>query len=288
MSVDTRPTICKSRDEVRRLVRDAQAAGKRVGVVMTMGALHQGHLSLVDVCVEQCDLCVVTIFVNPTQFGPGEDFAQYPRDLAADLNLLADRHVEIVFAPRADEMYRANHSTFVQPPAVAKQLEGAHRPEHFEGVATIVLKLLHAVPADVAFFGQKDYQQCVVIKHMALDLDLPVEITVCPTIRDHDGLALSSRNQYLSEQERQQALSISAALRRAEQMVADGETSAEKIRAAITRDLSAAGVDEVDYVAIACPDSLNPIEAIEQPAIALIAAHVGSTRLIDNWMLKPS
>ena len=237
MSADTRPTICKSRDEVRRLVRNVQDEGKRVGVVMTMGALHQGHLSLVDACVNRCDVCVVTIFVNPTQFGPGEDYAKYPRELEADINALGHRRVDILFTPAASEMYRAEHSTVVQPPAVANLLEGAHRPGHFAGVATIVLKLLHTVPADLAFFGQKDYQQCAVIKSMVQDLDLPVEIILCPTVRDDDGLALSSRNQYLSAQQRQRAPAISAALRQAAAEVAEGETNAETIRMGIEQAL---------------------------------------------------
>jgi pantoate--beta-alanine ligase len=288
MSVDTRPLICKSRDKVRRLVRNAQADGKRVGVVLTMGALHEGHLSLVDACVARCDVCVVTVFVNPTQFGPGEDYARYPRDLDRDVGLLGPRDVDVLFAPTANEMYRADHSTVVQPPTVANRLEGVHRPGHFAGVATIVLKLLHSVPADCAFFGQKDYQQCAVIKHMLRDLDLPVEIVVCPTVRDADGLALSSRNQYLSAEQRQRALAISAALRGAQTLVAGGEKHAPTIRAAMEKTLAAGGIDRIDYVAIACPDSLRPVETIEHPAIALIAAHVGSTRLIDNWMLDPS
>jgi pantoate--beta-alanine ligase len=287
MSVETRPEVCASRDETRRFVRNAQSAGKRVGVVMTMGALHEGHLSLIDACAADCDISVVTIFVNPTQFGRDDDFREYPRNLDDDMRRLTGHGVHLVFAPDPGEMYRAEHSTIVQPPDIADRIEGPHRPGHFSGVATIVLKLMHIVPADVAFFGQKDYQQCLVIRNMVEDLDMSIEIVVCPTVRDEDGLARSSRNQYLSQEQRHKALAISAALRNAQALVANGETDVAVLVGMMEQMLQQAGIDKIDYVEIADVNSLMPLVTIQQPAIAMIAAHFGSTRLIDNMMLEP-
>lgn len=270
---------------MRSLVREWQRAGKRVGFVPTMGALHEGHLSLVDVARQQCDAVVTSIFVNPTQFLPSEDLAKYPRTLEADLALLAARGVESVFAPSVEAMYPTGYSTFVEPPQVAVPLEGHCRPGHFRGVATVVLKLFEIVPADAAFFGQKDYQQSLVVRRMVRDLDVPIEIVVCPTVREADGLALSSRNRYLSPDERRQALAVSRALRAAREEAARGERSAAALRAIMRDTLHAAGIERIDYVAIADPETLDEVATLKRPAMALIACHVGTTRLIDNQPL---
>jgi pantoate--beta-alanine ligase len=262
--------------------------GQRVGLVPTMGALHEGHLSLVQVARERSKFVVATIFVNPTQFGPSEDFAKYPRALDTDLVALSAAGCDAVFVPSKDDMYPLGSSTFVEPSAVSQPLEGVHRPGHFRGVATVVLKLLNIIPADVACFGQKDYQQAQVIRRMVADLNVPVEIVVCPIIREPDGLAMSSRNRYLSPTERLQALALSLALDEAERLVAAGEVSSEPILAAMGNKLRSAGIERIDYVALADPDSLEPVPKIEGRAVALIACHVGNTRLIDNRLLGPN
>jgi pantoate--beta-alanine ligase len=282
MSAAPIPPFCRDPAEMRQVVRAWRAEGKKVGLVPTMGALHEGHLSLVEAARKQCDAVVVSIFVNPTQFGPSEDLAKYPRTLEADLALLAPVGVECVFAPSVEAMYPAGYSTFVEPPQVAVPLEGHCRPGHFRGVATIVLKLFEIVPADVAFFGQKDYQQSLVVRRMARDLDVPIEIEVCATIREPDGLALSSRNRYLSPAERRQALALSRALRAASDEMARGERSASVLRAMMRDILHGAGIERIDYVAIADPETLDEIATLKRPALALLACHVGTTRLIDN------
>lgn len=278
-------SLCLHRDEARRQVRDAKRRGRKVGLVPTMGALHQGHLSLVKAASSDCEFTVVSIFVNPTQFGPGEDLEKYPRDLDKDLDLLEGLGVDMVFAPEPGEVYSPIHSTYVQPPRVAEPLEGERRPEHFRGVATVVLKLFQIIPADVAFFGQKDYQQTRVIQDMAADLDLPVKILVCPTIRESDGLALSSRNAYLSDAERARSLAISQSLRTAVEMTRAGESSAEAIRNAIVGQLNRAGIEEIDYVAVVDNATLLPVQKISPGNMVLIAAYCGTTRLIDNVRL---
>lgn len=275
-------TVCTKKDEARHFVLAAKRAGKKVGIVPTMGSLHQGHLSLVRASAAECDVTIVTVFVNPTQFGPSEDYDQYPRDLDKDIGLLSDCAVSMVFAPSQDEVYDRNHSTFVSPPKVAEPLEGKLRPDHFRGVTTIVLKLFQIIPADVAFFGQKDYQQTRVIKDMVDDLDLPVSIQVCPTTRESDGLALSSRNAYLSDDERTQAIALSQALKLAVQCFRNGQTSAEEVRVAMRDCLHEAGIEKIDYVALVDDRTLQPVETISAGTMALIAAYCGPTRLIDN------
>ena len=278
-------TLCVRPEEARSFVLKAKRDGKKVGLVPTMGALHQGHLSLVRACNSECDTAVVSVFVNPTQFGPGEDFEKYPRDLEKDRELLDNLGISMIFAPNANDIYGPQHSTFVQPPSVAARLEGEKRPEHFRGVATIVLKLLQIVPADVAFFGQKDYQQVRVIEDMCRDLDLPISIQSCPTVREPDGLALSSRNAYLSAPDRQRALSISGALNAAVEMSRRGSVTAGAIEAKMRELLNAAPVDSIDYVAIVDPQTLEPVQEVKPGTMALIAAYVGGTRLIDNARL---
>lgn len=274
--------------EMHCAVEALRRNGKTVGLVPTMGALHEGHLSLVKAARRECDVTVVTIFVNPTQFGPGEDFRSYPRTLEADLRQLAQFDVEFVFAPANDEMYAPEHSTYVEPPAVAQPLEGAFRPGHFRGVATVVLKLLNMIPAHVAFFGHKDYQQTLVIRRMVEDLSLAVDIRVCPTIREPGGLAMSSRNQYLSPPQRHQALALWQCLCRAEELVRGGENNADIVRAEMRAVLAIAGIDRVDYTSLADPETLLELKTLDRPAIALVAAHVGKTRLIDNLPLTTS
>lgn len=262
-----------------------RAAGRSIGVVPTMGALHEGHLSLVDAARRDCDVIVATIFVNPTQFGPGEDFSKYPRTLAADVEKLATRGVEIVFAPEAAAMYGPEHATKVILAGPALSLEGDFRPTHFEGVATIVLKLFNLVQPDRAYFGRKDFQQVMVVQRMVADLDVPVEVIVCPTLREPDGLAMSSRNVYLSPDERRRALSLSQALGRARQLVAGGERNAEVVLGEMHSILRAADA-AIDYVALCSATTLAPLERIEGPTVALIAARIGGTRLIDNELLN--
>jgi pantoate--beta-alanine ligase len=251
-----------------------------------MGALHEGHLSLVRSARDQSDLVVATIFVNPAQFGPHEDFSKYPRTLDADLQALSAAGCHWVFVPHRDEIYPPGATTMVEPPVVAQPLEGVCRPGHFRGVATIVLKLLNLIPAQGAYFGQKDYQQTCVIRQMVRDLNVPTQIVVCPTVREPDGLAMSSRNRYLSPAERQQAVALSRALAEAKRLVAGSVRDAGKVRVAMRNILSAAGIDRVDYATIADPDTLSELDQIDGPAVALMACHVGTTRLIDNLFLR--
>jgi pantoate--beta-alanine ligase len=271
--------------QLRQRVAEARAAGKKVGLVPTMGALHEGHLSLVRASQAECELTVVTIFVNPTQFGPSEDFQRYPRTLEADLAALAPCGAVAVFAPANQEVYPPGFSTYVEPPAVGSRWEGECRPGHFRGVATIVLKLFQMATADVAYFGQKDYQQALVIRHMVRDLDVPIQVRVCPIVRESDGLAMSSRNQYLNDQQRVQARALSDSLQLAVREVQRGQRDAAAVADGMRRVLADAGIERVDYIALADPETLEPVTEIRDRVVALIAAHVGQTRLIDNCYL---
>jgi pantoate--beta-alanine ligase len=271
-------------DELRPRIALARQAGKTIGLVPTMGALHEGHLSLVDASKAQCDLTIVTIFVNPAQFGPGEDFANYPRTLAADLELLAGRGTDVVFAPSTESVYGPRHATLVEVGGPALGLEGQFRPVHFRGVATIVLKLFILTQPDRAYFGRKDYQQSLVVRRMVEDLQLPIHVEVCPTVREADGLAMSSRNVYLSPDERRRALSISKSLHWAKQMVAGGTRDVATIITGMQALLHEADL-KVDYVAVADPLTLEPLSVVNGQAVALIAARAGSTRLIDNELI---
>jgi len=282
------PAVITSTDELRSYLAAIRSQGKRIGFVPTMGALHTGHLSLVEASNAKCDTTVVSIFVNPTQFGPKEDFARYPRDLAGDLAKLADHNVECVFAPSDEEMYPKDYQTFVEVTKVSSQWEGAHRPGHFRGVTTVVAKLFNQVMPDIAFFGQKDYQQTVVLRQMVRDLAMPVQIEVCPTVREPDGLALSSRNAYLSPEERQQALAISAGLKEAAEVLAKGENDAAVLIEAVRNRCEREPDLRLQYVAIVDPDTLLSVTKVLTRAVALVAAQVGTTRLIDNWILEPA
>jgi pantoate--beta-alanine ligase len=270
---------------VQQVVLNLRRQQKRIAIVPTMGALHEGHLSLVRIARERADVLVATIFVNPTQFGPSEDLAKYPRALDADLQSLSDAGCHIVFAPATNDMYPPGFSTYIEPPKVAEPFEGKCRPGHFRGVATIVLKLFELIPADIACFGEKDFQQLLVIRRMVEDLSVPIEIVSCPTMREPDGLAMSSRNRYLSPAEREQALALSRALARAEALVASGERQTATIEAAMRAVLKDAGIHRIDYTAIADADTLAQQSTIGGVAVALIGAFVGTTRLIDNRLI---
>ena len=250
-----------------------------------MGALHEGHLSLARRACRDGDASIVSIFVNPTQFGPSEDLSAYPRTLTADLELLESCGVDLAFVPDQAEMYPGDFSTSVSPPAISRTLEGEFRPHHFSGVATVVLKLLLLSQADVAYFGQKDYQQSLVVRHMVRDLNVPVDIVVMPTIREPDGLALSSRNRYLDPEQRQRALSLSRALRLAESAIIDGQRHGPVVMNEMRQALIGSGVESIDYAVVCDPETLEVLDEIRRPCVALIAAKVGSTRLIDNLVI---
>lgn len=281
------PQVIESIAAARQLVADARRAGQRVGLVPTMGALHEGHLSLVRRAKSECERVFTTIFVNPTQFGPHEDFERYPRTLAADVDLLAREGCDWVFVPDKQEMYPRGFSTSVEPPACAAPLEGLIRPGHFRGVTTVVQKLFGIIPADVAYFGQKDFQQALVIQTMVAELNTPIQVEVCPIVREPDGLAMSSRNRYLAPDQRLRAVALSRGLRAIEAAVNAGERDACKLAAEMKTGLVAAGIERIDYVTIADRLTLEALPRLDRPAVALVAAHVGTTRLIDNLLLDP-
>ncbi|MFK8112068.1 MAG: pantoate--beta-alanine ligase [Rubripirellula sp.] len=271
--------------EAREFIHSLRAAGKTVGMVPTMGALHEGHLSLVQTSHSQCDETVASIFVNPTQFAAGEDLDKYPRTLQQDFELLESKGVAAVFVPDKQSMYPEGFSTYVDPPEVSRSLEGVCRPGHFRGVATVVMKLFQAMPTTHAFFGKKDYQQLKVIQAMANDLDVGIEIVACETMREHDGLAMSSRNRYLDDQQRKRALLLSAALTTVEQELAGGMSNADQLASEMQQVLlgdKIEGVDKIDYAVVVDAKTLTPLSNVDRPAVALIAAFVGKTRLIDN------
>lgn len=285
MPVAGGPVIETDPAAIRRRVLDAAAAGRRVGFVPTMGALHAGHISLVRAAVD-CDDVVVSIFVNPTQFGPGEDFDRYPRSLEKDRGLLAEAGVRWIFAPPVEAIYGGGDATRVTVDGPSRRWEGEHRPSHFQGVATVVCKLFMMVPAAAAYFGAKDWQQTVVVRRMVQDLSMPIDVVVCPTIREADGLALSSRNVYLNTIERQRALALFEGLTAAKACWQQGGT-AIAAAAALTRPLAREEID-VDYAAVVDPATLEPLagESRAAAAIAIVAGRVGTTRLIDNMLLS--
>jgi pantoate--beta-alanine ligase len=250
-----------------------------------MGALHEGHLSLVRLAHEHGDEVDVSLFVNPTQFGPDEDLARYPRALERDMELCREEGVTTLFCPGAEQVYAADHSTHISETRLSLGLCGEHRPGHFDGVVTVVAKLFNIMLPSVAVFGQKDFQQVRVIQRMVRDLNMPVRIVMAPIVREADGLAMSSRNRYLSGAEREQALSISKALRDAEDAVAKGASDAEVLRTSVEAGISDAGL-KVQYVACVDADSLEPVENLDRAALLAVAAFVGNTRLIDNVVLR--
>jgi pantoate--beta-alanine ligase len=271
-------------EEVRARVREAKRAGLRVGFVPTMGALHEGHLSLVRQARARTGVTALSIFVNPLQFGPTEDFAQYPRDLARDRTLAERTGVDLLWTPEISAMYPAPPRITVAPGRAGEWLEGASRPGHFAGVLTVVLKLFALVEPDVAVFGRKDIQQAALIRAMVRDFNLPVEIVVAPTVRERDGLAMSSRNVYLDPSARAQAAALYRALTRGVEAYRAGERRASAIEAAARDVIGRAGVTP-DYVACASPEDFAPVETADAPTVLAVAARVGGTRLIDNVVL---
>jgi pantoate--beta-alanine ligase len=271
---------------VRAELREPRRAGRTIGLVPTMGALHDGHLSLIRRAREASDVVVVSLFVNPAQFNDAADLDAYPRDEERDAQAAAQAGADVLFAPPPDEVYPPGFATTVHVAGLTETLEGAHRGvAHFDGVTTVVTKLLNMVGPDVVFFGQKDAQQALVVRRLVRDLDIPVHIEVCPTIREPDGLALSSRNAHLRGADRERALALSRALRAAETAFAGGESDAGALRAAALDAMRAAGV-EPEYLELVRADDLAPIERVDGEALLAVAAHVGTTRLIDNTTLR--
>jgi len=280
--------IIKTREEIREAVRAMKAQGCRIGLVPTMGFLHEGHLSLVGRSRGRTDKTVVSIFVNPTQFGPGEDFKDYPRDLEKDCERLRKEGVDIVFAPAAGEIYPPDHATYVEVVGLQDKLCGGARPGHFRGVCTIVLKLFHLVDPDRAFFGQKDAQQAVILQKMTRELDCDIEIEVCPIVREADGLAMSSRNIYLNPEQRSAALCLRRSLLAAENLIAQGEMVAGKIQAEMERIIREENSARIDYIAVVDYSTLEPLTRLDTPpALIALAVHIGRVRLIDNTIVYP-
>jgi pantoate--beta-alanine ligase len=274
-----------SPSEMTRFSREAHRAGKRVGLVPTMGALHQGHISLVRAARAQCDVVVASIFVNPTQFGPNEDFARYPRNLEEDSRLLAAERTDYLFNPSAESMYPNGASTWVTVEGLSDKLDGRSRPGHFRGVATVLAKLFQIVQPDLAFFGQKDAAQAAVIRKMVRDLNFPLEIVVCPIVREPDGLAMSSRNLYLDAFQRKQATVLNRALMSIQTMAQQGENNALRLISIGQRVLAEEPAVRLDYLEVVDPDTLDPVADTSQGALVAVAAYVGGTRLIDNFVL---
>jgi len=279
--------LCRTPTEMHAARRDLRKTNRTLGLVPTMGALHAGHLSLVSAALAECDAVVASIFVNPTQFAPGEDYEAYPRDFDGDCRKLESAGVHAVFAPSASEMFPPGNSTFVDVGELGTRLDGASRPGHFRGVATIVARLLHIVQPDRAYFGQKDAAQIAVLRRMMRDLNFLVYLVVCPIVREADGLALSSRNRYLSPGERSRALILSRAVAAARQLTQQGETRGEALRAAMLKTFATDPLARVDYAAVVDPDTLLPIADTSRGALVAVAAWIGSTRLIDNLLLAP-
>lgn len=274
--------IARTIAEARAAVAELRRQGRSVGLVPTMGALHAGHISLVQAARASCDAVVATIFVNPTQFGPNEDYTRYPRTFEQDCAWLETEGVEVLFAPEAAEMYAPGATTVVEVEGISDRLDGASRPGHFRGVATVVAKLFHIVAADRAFFGQKDAAQVAVLRRMVRDLNFDLELVVCPTVREPDGLAMSSRNRYLSPEDRQHALALSRSLRAVEEQVTAGVVDAAALIQAGLAVLAAEPGVRVDYFRIVAPDTLEDRPDVREGALVAVAAWVGPARLIDN------
>jgi len=279
--------ICTTPAEMHAACRKLRNSGRILGLVPSMGALHAGHLSLVSAARAECDLVAASIFVNPTQFAPGEDYEAYPRTFDEDCRKLESAGVHLLFAPSAADIYPPGNTTFIDPGNIALRLDGASRPGHFRGVATIVARLFHIVAPDRAYFGQKDAAQVAVLRHVVRDLNLPVHVAVCPVVREPDGLAMSSRNRYLSPAEHSRALILSRALTAAESLARTGEASAVTLRAAMLTVFATDPETRLDYAAIVDPDTLLPIANTSRGALLAVAAFIGNTRLIDNLLLPP-
>jgi pantoate--beta-alanine ligase len=279
--------ICQTIQDMRAASRKSHAEGKRLGFVPTMGALHDGHLALVRAAKAQCDVVAVSIFVNPLQFGLNEDLAKYPRTFERDRELLEKEGVDFLFAPAPEEMYSASAVTYVTVEGLSEKLCGRSRPGHFRGVTTVVAKLFHIVEPDVAFFGQKDAAQSAIIQRMVLDLNLPIEVVVCPIVREPDGLAMSSRNAYLNPQERKSALVLHRALIQVKNRFDQGERHAISLIDSGKQVLAQEPEIRLDYFEIVDPDTLDPLQELTNTALVAVAAFVGTTRLIDNVLLNP-
>jgi pantoate--beta-alanine ligase len=273
--------------ELQSYLREVRTRGRSLGLVPTMGALHAGHQSLIRRAKQQCDTVVVSIFVNPIQFGSPEDLAKYPRDLKKDANTLSDLNVDVVFAPDQEDIYPAGFDTFVEPGKLSTTLEGGSRPGHFRGVTTIVLKLFNLVQPDIAYFGQKDFQQVQIIRRLVEDLNLSVRLVICPIVREADGLAMSSRNALLNREARKAATVLHRCLHRGETLVHAGEVHAQNLLKAMQEMVKKEPLVALDYLALADPAQLEPVERASAGTVALIAARVGSVRLIDNLILGP-
>jgi pantoate--beta-alanine ligase len=278
--------ICTTIDDMRAATRAVRGANKRLGFVPTMGALHEGHLSLVRAARGSTDIVAASIFVNPTQFGPNEDLAKYPRSFERDCELLEREGVELLFAPTVNEMYPAGAITWVTVEGLSEKLDGRSRPGHFRGVTTVVSKLFHIVEPHAAFFGQKDAAQAAIIRRMVKDLNLPVQIVICPIVREPDGLAMSSRNAYLDPDQRKKALVLHRSLTRVQQMAEQGEARAASLIAAGRAEFAAETSVRLDYFEAVDPETLDPVEDVSRGALVAVAAYVGNTRLIDNILVK--
>ena len=277
--------ITQTIDSTRQLIKDARKADKTIGLVPTMGALHIGHISLIEAAKKQTDYVVVSIFVNPTQFGPAEDFDKYPQPFEQDTKICREQGVDLVFAPSVNEMYPSQNVTWVNVEKLTETLCGRSRPGHFKGVTAVCAKLFNIIQPDIALFGQKDAQQAVVIKRMVADLHMPLKIQVCPTVREDDGLAVSSRNKYLTPQERKDAPLLYESLQKAKQLIQAGTTDAEKIITEMKKILSRSEVLQPEYVEIVNAETLQPKSEIIGPALIALAARLGSARLIDNILI---
>ena len=279
--------LVRTKDDLRKEVRDARKQGKSIGFVPTMGALHEGHLSLVRTAKVQTDFVVVSIFVNPTQFGPNEDFHRYPRPLEADVNLCTQANADLVFNPSVEEMYPDGFSTAVEVTGVSDGLCGEHRPGHFRGVTTVVMKLFHQVMPDKAFFGQKDAQQCAVLQKMVLDMDMNLQMVICPTVREKDGLAMSSRNRYLSNTERSVAPGIYAALMAfREEAVKHPGQSVKPLKNLLLARLEKIPGAVMDYAEVVDALTMKPVDNLRGSLVVAVALRLGSTRLIDNILVN--
>ena len=278
--------VIKKIREMQRIADGARREGKVIGLVPTMGYFHEGHLSLMREARRESDLLVVSIFVNPTQFGPGEDFESYPRDLKRDLRLAKRMEVDVIFSPDIKEMYPEGFLTYVEVGEIGSILEGTARPGHFRGVATVVAKLFHAIKPHKAYFGQKDFQQTVVIRKMAEDLDMDVKIIVLPTIRERDGLATSSRNVYLKEEERKVAPILYKSLKLAEKLIKEGERDSKRIMGKMKELIEKEKLIKLEYIAITDPETLKEIKRIKKKTNISLAARIGRARLIDNITLQ--
>ena len=276
--------VCETVATMRAECAALRYGGRRLGLVPTMGALHEGHLSLLRAARAQCDVVAASIFVNPTQFGPQEDLAKYPRPFARDSELLRAEGVDLLFAPSVEEMYPAGAGTYVEVEGLSERLDGRSRPGHFRGVATVVSKLFHIVQPEVAFFGQKDAAQVTMIRRMVRDLLLPAEIVACPIVREADGLALSSRNVYLNAEQRRSALALSRSLMRVHELYESGERNSAQLITAGTEEFLDSGV-RLDFLEIVDAETLEPLESAEPGALVAVAGFVGITRLIDNVVL---